>query len=621
MDEQNPQSAAQRPALIAKAALRRLAQDKLEPTPENYARAYALEQGDSQGSKPASSLPANAQSLLDKLSALAVPDARGREEFALALRHGQWDKAKQSLDRALETDGPGPQAKALADLIERMMRGLQRGGRQWTTARKKDSLQRVLDGSTSDVQRMIQRLKQLVNSWDDDSLDTNVGDEAALDMMLGQQDDTESPAPNSPVKPTPASTVRQAPASVASAAPVKYWPEIGTSLHAAVQAALPRNNDAIVTELSKELAEVHAHLLQEGASAERMQEAQALCDRARLLLEHRHHLFGELGGLCTELTASLVELAEDDSWAEGQATAMRNTLEQGLNARGVRSVAELLASTRQHQQSLRDDRAKARDALKSLIHRMLHELGELGQHTDRFSENIGRYAEVVEKADSLESLTGAVREIVEESRSVQGLVHQTQERLHSEHARATELAQRVDQLEGELRRLSSEVSTDQLTQIANRRGLVAAFEVEQAKLGRAGANQDNPLALALLDVDDFKKLNDSLGHTAGDVALKSLAEKVLQSLRPGDMVARYGGEEFVVMLPNTPLSEAQQVLTRLQRSLSAGLFMHEGKSVFVTFSAGVTLYRAGERLEDALDRSDMALYEAKRTGKNRACLA
>jgi diguanylate cyclase len=280
-----------------------------------------------------------------------------------------------------------------------------------------------------------------------------------------------------------------------------------------------------------------------------------------------------------------------------------------------------LAGTRRHQQSLRDDRAKARDALKSLIHRMLHELGELGQHTDRFSDNIGRYAEIVEKADSLESLTGAVREIVEESRSVQGLVHQTQERLHSEHARASELAERVDQLEGELRRLSSEVSTDQLTQIANRRGLVAAFEVEQAKLDRAGASQDNPLALALLDVDDFKKLNDSLGHTAGDVALKSLAEKVLQSLRPGDMVARYGGEEFVVMLPNTPLTEAQQVLTRLQRSLSAGLFMHEGKSVFVTFSAGVTLYRPGERLDEALDRSDMALYEAKRTGKNRTCLA
>jgi diguanylate cyclase len=87
------------------------------------------------------------------------------------------------------------------------------------------------------------------------------------------------------------------------------------------------------------------------------------------------------------------------------------------------------------------------------------------------------------------------------------------------------------------------------------------------------------------------------------------------------MVARYGGEEFVLMLPDTPLDEAQAVLVRLQRSLSAALFNHEGKDVFVTFSAGVTLYRPGETLEAALDRADVALYEAKHTGKNRACVA
>jgi diguanylate cyclase len=92
-------------------------------------------------------------------------------------------------------------------------------------------------------------------------------------------------------------------------------------------------------------------------------------------------------------------------------------------------------------------------------------------------------------------------------------------------------------------------------------------------------------------------------------------------LRPGDLVARYGGEEFVLMLPNTPIDEAQQVLQRLQRGLSKSLFVHDGKDVFVTFSAGVTLYRAGETLETALDRADVALYEAKHTGKNKACVA
>jgi diguanylate cyclase len=200
---------------------------------------------------------------------------------------------------------------------------------------------------------------------------------------------------------------------------------------------------------------------------------------------------------------------------------------------------------------------------------------------------------------------------------VQSLVQQTQARLKDEHDKASELTQRVGELEDEMRRLSEEVSTDQLTQIANRRGLLQAFEAERSRLERGGGS----LSVGLLDIDNFKRLNDELGHSAGDEALKSLAALVSSTLRPTDRVARYGGEEFVVLLPDTPVDEGQQILTRLQRSLTGGLFMHESKQVFVTFSAGVTAYRESEAIEQALERADQALYEAKRTGKNRTCVA
>ncbi|MCB1996811.1 MAG: GGDEF domain-containing protein, partial [Rhodoferax sp.] len=161
----------------------------------------------------------------------------------------------------------------------------------------------------------------------------------------------------------------------------------------------------------------------------------------------------------------------------------------------------------------------------------------------------------------------------------------------------------------------------------NRRGLQQAFETELVQMARSGhaAGASAPaaaptLAVGLIDIDNFKKLNDSLGHAAGDVALKSLAAAVRDRLRPVDTVARFGGEEFVVLLPATPADEAQQVLTRLQRELTASLFMHDGREVFVTFSAGVTAWRSGETLDTALERADEALYEAKRTGKNRTCL-
>ena len=555
------------PAQIAKDALRRLAQAQQEPTPENYARAYAQESG---------------QDLTPTAASARQPEAAA---------------------------GGKAQAEELSRVIERLMRGLERGGRSWTVARKKDGVSRVLAANRADLQRMIARLSQLVSSWDSDGAPIGSGEEPGGTPSQFFMDEDFAPASRFLDDEPAEQPAQQAPVQ-------QHWPEIETSLHTTVQQAL-RNPVGHGEDLIAELDAAQKELLGQGATPERAAQMEALCQRARHLLDHRQHLFAELGTLCRELSASIVELAEDDSWARGQAAVMNDTLEQGLSGRGVRTVSELLLGTRTRQRQLRDERSRARESLKLLIQRMLAELSELGQHTDRFQNNVGRYAEAVEKADSLESLAGTVREMVEESRSVQSLVHQTKERLTMEHERASELAAKVTKLEDELRKLSNEVQTDQLTQIANRRGLIAAFDTEQAKARREATR----ISLALLDIDNFKKLNDTLGHAVGDVALKSLAERCTQLLRPGDLVARYGGEEFVLLLPATPLDEAQAVLLRLQRSLTKSLFSHDGKDVFVTFSAGVTLYRPGETLEAALDRADMALYEAKHTGKNRACVA
>ncbi|CAN5295846.1 hypothetical protein BH11PSE10_BH11PSE10_05310 [soil metagenome] len=609
------------PAQLAKAAFSRLAQAQLEPTPENYARAYAVESGVDPIAKAGAqaAMPERAQALLAKLLSLGVPNSQVRLEVQSSVREARWDDALRQVERLQQgADGPGAQAEALAQVIERLLRGLERGGRQWTVARKKDGVQRVLDGNRSDTQRLVKRLRQLVGSWDSDTADAHIttADEEPggtpsqffLDEDFANSRFEEDSAAGS------AASVAEAAAALGS------WPEVESSLHATVQHAL-RSPEGHAADLIAELDAAQAELHAEGASPARATQMEALCRRARQLLDHRQHLFGEMGQLCRELGASLVDLAEDDSWAKGQCEAMNNTLELGFSGRGVRSVSEMLGGTRQRQRALRDERSRARDALKSLIQRMLSELGALGEHTGRFQSSVGRYAEAIEQADSLESLAGTVREMVEESRSVQALVSQTQARLSSEHDRASELNKKVGELEDELRRLSNEVQTDQLTQIANRRGLIAAFAIEQAKQERALPHEAAPIALALLDIDNFKRLNDSLGHAAGDTALVSLAATVSQMLRPGDLVARYGGEEFVLMLPNTPIDEAQQVLQRLQRGLSKSLFVHDGKDVFVTFSAGVTLYRAGETLEASLDRADMALYEAKHTGKNKACVA
>jgi diguanylate cyclase len=516
-------------AQIAKATLHRLAQSRLEPTPENYLRAW-IEAGGSAHS----------------------PDAEGA---------------------------------AWAALFEQLVRGLERGGRQWTPARRKDGLQRLFDAGRNHPQRLRERLSQLVASW--------------------QQDEPEAPS-------------QPAAAAAASVPAAGAWGEIADSLCGAVRSGLPAG-DAPSATIDDVLAGQAARWARAGADETLAQEVKRTCTEVQRSFAQRHSLVDELGRLVRSLTEGLTELAEDESWAKGQADAMRARLdgEGALSVRGVRSAAELLAQTRIQQQRLRGERDRARAALKALVDGLASELESLGSHTGRFGEALQRSTESLERADSPEQLTVVLQQVLAASRSVQGEVADASARLASGRAQAESLNARVRELEADLRRLSEEVSTDALTQVANRRGLAQAFEVESARSLRDGS----PLAVGLIDIDNFKKLNDTLGHAAGDEALKTLASQVRAALRPTDHVARFGGEEFVVLLPGLALEEGRETLTRVQRGLSMGLFMHEGREVFVTFSAGITSWRAGEGLDPAIERADGALYEAKRTGKNRTCIA
>lgn len=525
------------PAVLAKGALRRLAQAQQEPTPENFARAYAEEGG--QASAPN------------------------------------------------ESRATGP---AWAALVERLARNLERGGKQWTGARRKDSLQRVLEGSRSDANRLLQRLQSLMQAWE--------ADQPSDPAATGIED------PPLPI----------AAASVADAA---GWPPLVQSLERTVCLALG-TTDQQGQDLAQELSKLAESIARDGALKRHVDDVLGVCDRAGQLLGRGHRVVAQLTELCRSLAGGLAELSEDDSWVKGQCERLAEALSGEPSLRDLRSAAALLSDTRQRQQQVHEERKAARAALRQLIQNMLLEVGELGRHTGQFREATALHVEAIAQADSLESLADVVKALLKDATTVQAAVSQSHEKLHSERSQALVLESRVRELEGELRRLSEEVSTDLLTQVANRRGLTQAFDAESA---RAMRDPGLGLAVALIDIDNFKKLNDTLGHAAGDVALKNLAAAVRERLRPVDHLARFGGEEFVVLLPGTDAVEAQQVLARLQRSLTEALFLHEGREVFVTFSAGVTVWRHGEPLQASLERADLALYEAKRTGKNRSCSA
>jgi len=178
---------------------------------------------------------------------------------------------------------------------------------------------------------------------------------------------------------------------------------------------------------------------------------------------------------------------------------------------------------------------------------------------------------------------------------------------------ATRLARPLASIVGEVAHLSRQAQTDALTGLANRRGLTERLEAELAHAQESGKS----LSFVLADVDDFKLINDTQGHQAGDVVLRSVAKALTGSVRDLDLVARYGGEEFAIVLPGSRLPDGVRLAERMRKA------MHEiviagpnGEDSHLTMSFGVAEFPTYAGVDALVAASDAALYQAKRSGKD-----
>jgi diguanylate cyclase (GGDEF)-like protein len=171
---------------------------------------------------------------------------------------------------------------------------------------------------------------------------------------------------------------------------------------------------------------------------------------------------------------------------------------------------------------------------------------------------------------------------------------------------------------GDFRRVASQATTDGLTGLANRRSFDEELALEWRRAHRIG----DSFALVLLDLDDFKKVNDTHGHPAGDAVLRTVGELLGAGVRQIDLAARYGGEEFVVLVPESDEKGAAQLAKRLRLAISkARVELPDGKTLKMTASFGVAANGELKSAEELVAAADEALYEAKRAGKNRVCVA
>jgi diguanylate cyclase (GGDEF)-like protein len=151
---------------------------------------------------------------------------------------------------------------------------------------------------------------------------------------------------------------------------------------------------------------------------------------------------------------------------------------------------------------------------------------------------------------------------------------------------------------------------DELTSLANRRHMNEVLGAEERR------EPDQPVCIALLDIDFFKSVNDRYGHAGGDAVLRAFSAAARAELRAGDVLARWGGEEFLLMLPDTGLSEATLVLRRMAARVGAMCIPELGRELTITFSAGLVERSGAEPFADTISRADRAMYIAKSSGRN-----
>lgn len=183
------------------------------------------------------------------------------------------------------------------------------------------------------------------------------------------------------------------------------------------------------------------------------------------------------------------------------------------------------------------------------------------------------------------------------------------------------LRTRLVKQRGELKQAQAQIRMlaiqDELTTLPNRRHMNELIGMERARQQRSG----RVMSVAMLDIDHFKRINDSYGHTGGDLVLKTFAQFSRDGLRPTDILARWGGEEFLLLLPETSAEDALLCVARMRAHFARMSSDAIAPGLQVTFSAGISACRASDSLEDAVELADQAMARAKAQGRNCSVLA
>lgn len=273
----------------------------------------------------------------------------------------------------------------------------------------------------------------------------------------------------------------------------------------------------------------------------------------------------------------------------------------------LKQLNERLATMQDNLRAAHEGHAQSRETAQALDEQLRHQVDGL-QHSMLSAKDLPtlkaavqtRIDRLLETVDTYEQQRGAHEQTVGE-------------RLTSLVGRVASLEQAASAMRDRLEEQRQIALRDPLTELPNRAGWNERLELEVARYQRYGGM----LLLAVLDVDHFKRINDSFGHLAGDRVLRIVAGELRKRLRKTDFIARFGGEEFALLLPETPAEAGLQVLESLRLGIQNCPFHFKGERIQVTLSGGLASFAEAEQPEQVFERADRALYRAKDAGRNR----
>ncbi len=591
------------PSEIARKVLLRLAQRRIQPTPDNYLALY----NEITGKVMPESFPEKAvKAIATGLPRKTPEQLRIGRQLDQAVTNQSWETLSAALNDAFSRMGSEP--PAWTPLIRDLLSQLDTRSLGMTPSQKREAVDRVLS-SSGNAELLYQRLGNLLRSWTQQPVDAG---ELVAGVSVAEP---LQPAPSALAQAVAAAAPAPATAGATNASGAEWRELIALLLDNALPPLLAETPElaAEAVNLSKEVRAFRSDQDSERVSAQ----LKKFIYRLHFVAEDQVELRTALLNLLRLLVENIDELVVDDQWLHGQVQIVSKLISEPLDLRRVDDVERRIKDLIFKQSALKKSLNDAKDRLKQMLASFVDRLADMSTMTGDYHDKIERCAERINQANDIGELTNVLDEVMRETRVVQLSAQRSRDELEGMRNRVTEAEKEVARLQDELAQASDMVRHDALTGALNRKGMDEALSREVARSHRQGTE----LCIALLDIDNFKVINDSLGHDVGDAALQHLAAVVKDTIRPQDTLARYGGEEFVILLPDTRLDNGVGAMVRVQRELTRRFFMTNNEKLLITFSCGVAEVIHGEPPAEALKRADQAMYLAKRSGKNRVVAA